>query len=459
MKDKMKKILKISICLIVFLILTLGAIYATNVLSSKGELNDDGIIDYKDVNLLERHLINLSILPEEKRQNADMNSDGQITVTDLSLLIKKIENKRDYEVELVNIDTDNYYPKKNEKIEIQFGAKINYDDVEIKKAIINNQEYTVKNEGGIYKIELNVGEQFGKKEYNFTKVILDTGAEVKVDNKFIICVLKETPYIEESSYKLEETYEGKAYINFNLVDKDNSITSAQFTVYEVEEEQTQSEDAETQIAQTNIKAGENREEIIVEDGKTYRVEICVAYNSAPDPIEGKDHTDTSLLYSKEFTMALDYQFSITNIHTQKDGHENNHFARKEAIEIAFNSTNLAYENTNSPNFEPSTITVSQKEYELTKDENIYKATIDGLETVGENTIVIEKVKLKNGKEFILGSGNTVNVTIDAQKPVVSDLKAEENVQEKNIKVTFHLEDEAKSIQSAKVVLYDSGENL
>ena len=120
MKDKMKKILKISICLIVFLILTLGAIYATNVLSSKGELNDDGIIDYKDVNLLERHLINLSILPEEKRQNADMNSDGQITVTDLSLLIKKIENKRDYTVELLNIDTENYYPKKNEKIEIQF---------------------------------------------------------------------------------------------------------------------------------------------------------------------------------------------------------------------------------------------------------------------------------------------------------------------------------------------------
>ena len=198
MKDKMKKILKISICLIVFLILTLGAIYATNVLSSKGELNDDGIIDYKDVNLLERHLINLSILPEEKRQNADMNSDGQITVTDLSLLIKKIENKRDYTVELLNIDTENYYPKKNEKIEIQFGAKINYDDVEIKKAIINNQEYTVKNEGGIYKIELNVGEQFGKKEYNFTKVILNTGADHQQQKK--------TQKKKQTTKKIQETY-------------------------------------------------------------------------------------------------------------------------------------------------------------------------------------------------------------------------------------------------------------
>ena len=57
--------------------------------------------------------------------------------------------------------------------------------------------------------------------------------------------------------------------------------------------------------------------------------------------------------------------------------------------------------------------------------------------------------MKNGKEIVLETGNTVTITIDAQKPVVSNLKAEENVQEKILKVTFHIEDEAKSIQSAK----------
>ena len=470
MKEKTRKISKISMCLALFLILSLGVIYAANVISSKGELNDDGIIDYSDVNLLEKHLIHLQALPEEKHTNADMNGDGEITVTDLSLLIKKIENKRDYTVELINMDTPNYYPKKGETIEITFGAVINYQDVSIEKIVINNQEQNVENEAGVYKIKVNVGNQAGKQEYHINKVILNTGAEVKVDNTISVCVLKAEPYIEENSYKLEETFEGKAYINFNLVDQEQSITSAQFSVYEIANTEPQAEqmqntlepqvkETEVIVAQTNITAGENRHEVHVEDGKTYRVIINVAYNAAKDPIEGKEYTGESFVYSKEFTMALDYQFSISNIHSLKDGQESNKFAKKEPITIQFDSTNIAYENTGSSNFEPSTITVNNKQYEVTKQEDRYVATIDGLEQIGENTITIEKVKLKNGKEIVLETGNTVTITIDAQKPVVSNLKAEENVQEKNMKVTFHIEDEAKSIQSAKVVLYDSGENI
>ena len=65
-----------------------GTIYAV---SEKGELNDDGEINYKDVSLLEQHLIDLNKLPDDKLQNADMNSDNKLTVTDLSLLVQKIE--------------------------------------------------------------------------------------------------------------------------------------------------------------------------------------------------------------------------------------------------------------------------------------------------------------------------------------------------------------------------------
>ncbi len=470
MKEKTKKIIIISICFILFLILSLGVIYATNIISSKGELNDDDIIDYKDVSLLERHLIHIQDLPEDKISNADMNSDGEITVTDLSLLIKKIENKREYTVELIDLDTQNYYPEKGEEIEITFGAIINYDDVRLEKVIMNEQEYTIQNESGVYKIKVNVGEQAGKKEYEISKVVLNTGAEVKMNDTFSVSVLKEQPFIEENSYTLEETFEGKAYINFNLVDEEQSITSAQFSVYEISNTsaqvqqtqtiiETQSEGSEIEIVQTNITAGENRQEVPVEDGKTYRVVINVAYNLAKDQIEGKEYKGESFLFSKEFTMALDYKLSISNIQTLKDGQEINKFAKKEPITIEFNSTNIAFENTNSADFEPSTITVNNKEYEVTKQENMYIATIDGLEQVGENTITIEKVKLKNGKEIILETENTVTVTIDAQKPIVSNIQTEENIQDKNIKVTFEIEDDAKSIQSAKVVLYDSGENI
>ena len=390
MKERTRKIIKISICLTLFLILSLGVIYAANVISSKGELNDDGIIDYSDVNLLEKHLINLQLLPEEKRSNADMDDDGQITVTDLSLLIKKVENKREYTVELIDLDTLNYYPEKGEEIEITFGAIINYQDVRLEKVIIDTQEYIVQNDNGVYKIKVNVGEQVGKKEYKISKVILNTDAEVKMNNTLSVSVLKEQPFIEEKSYKLEETFEGKAYINFNLVDEEESITFAQFSVYEisntsaqVQQAQTamepQTEGSEVEIVQTNITAGENRQEVPVEEGKTYRVVINVAYNLAKDQIEGKEHKGESFIYSKEFTMALDYKFSIRNIRTLKDGQESNKFAKKEPITIQFDSTNIAYENTGSSNFEPDFITINNKEYEVTKQEDRYVATIDGLE--------------------------------------------------------------------------------
>ena len=52
---KNKFLLRISICIPIFLLIFLGVIYATNI--NKGELNDDGEIDYEDVYLLEMHLI------------------------------------------------------------------------------------------------------------------------------------------------------------------------------------------------------------------------------------------------------------------------------------------------------------------------------------------------------------------------------------------------------------------
>ena len=107
------------------------------------------------------------------------------------------------------------------------------------KVIVNNVEYNVEklNENA-YKFKLNVGDKAEKKDFKISKVILSTNEEVKIDYNFSISILKEKPYIDEKSYKLEETFKGKANISFDLVDKENSIKSAQFTVYEKTEEKT-----------------------------------------------------------------------------------------------------------------------------------------------------------------------------------------------------------------------------
>lgn len=436
-----------------------GTTYAAIIdISNKGEINDDGIINYRDVELVEKHLIELEKLPDNKLENADLNNDQKITVTDLTLLIKKIENKRKYVVELENINTENYYPNKNQEIEVSFIAKINYEDVSIQKVIINDKEYEVQSanvSGDEYKVKLKVGNKAEKQDFKFSKVILSTNEEVKIDYDFSVSVLKEKPFIDEKSYKLEETFEGKANVSFDLIDTENSIISAQFTVYE----KTGEEEAKKAIVSTPIKAGNNKQEIPVQDGKTYIVEIEVNYNLASEQLPGNEHQGEIIVYSKEFTMNLDYKFKISNIKTLKNDVENTTFTRGEQIQVSFDSTNAAFETTKNNTFKPDIVTINGKEYQVTEKDNHYVVTIDGIEELGNQTISIEKVKLGNGKEFTLDQNNSVQVRVEEKKPCITNFETQENIKDKNIKIKFNIVDEANTIESAKVVLYDSKKNV
>lgn len=454
-KIKNKKIIGMILAIVLTAQIA-GTTYAVVVnIAQKGELNGDGLIDYTDVELAEKHLIGLEKLSDDKLENADLNEDGKITVTDLTILIKKIEHKREYIVELENISTNNYYPNKNQEIEVSFIGKINYDDTKIKKVVVNDTEYEVKTtQGNEYKFKLNVGNKAEKTDFKISKVILSTNEEVKINYEISIAVLKERPFIDEKSYKIEETFEGKASVSFNLVDTENSIISAQFTVYEKTGEKTNAP-----IIEVPVKAGNNKQEIPVEDGKTYIVEINVDYNLAPEQLEGKPHQGEYISYTKEFTVNLDYKFKLSNIQTLKEGTPNKTFTKKEQIQVLFDSTNSAFEETQNNTFKPAIVTINGKEYQVEEKDNHYIAIIDGMENLGNQTIKIEKVKLGNGKEFILDQNNSVQVRIEEKKPEITDFEAEENLSERNIKIKFNILDEVKAIESAKVVLYDSKKNV
>lgn len=457
-KAKDKKIIGMILAIILTAQLA-GSTYATIIDNSKkGEVNDDGLIDYTDVELIEKHLIGLENLPDNKLENADLNNDQKITVTDLTLLIKKIENKRKYVVELENINTENYYPNKNQEIEISFIGKINYEDVSIQKVVINDKEYEVQKttEGGNeYKVKLNVGNIAEKKDFKFSKVILSTNEEVKVNYNFSVSVLKEKPFIDEKSYKLEDTFEGKTNISFDLIDTENSIISAQFTAYE----KTGTEGENKLVVQNTIKSGNNKQEIPVQDGKTYIVEIEVNYNLASEQLPENEHKGESIIYSKEFTVNLDYKFKISNIQTLKNDVANTTFTRGEQIQVSFDSTNIAFETTKNNTFKPAVVTINGKEYEVTEKNNHYTTTIDGTENLGNQTITIEKVKLGNGKEFTLDKNNSIQVKIEEKKPSITNFETQENITDKNIKIKFNIVDEGQSIESAKVIIYDSKKNI
>ena len=214
--SKTKFLFRISICFALVVILFLGVIYAATTFASKGELNGDGAINYADVNLLEMHLINLKQLPEDKLENADMNNDGKITVTDLTILIQKIENKLNYEVTLRDLKSNNYYPNKNEEITLSFDASVNYD-ANIKTITMNDEEYNlVRNEQNenLYEIKINVGDISGVKEYKFKRATLTNGKTVDIDYTVKVDVLKQQPEfrnwnVEEDIYELNNL--GKKY--------------------------------------------------------------------------------------------------------------------------------------------------------------------------------------------------------------------------------------------------------
>ena len=95
-----------------------------------------------------------------------------------------------------------------------------------------------------------------------------------------------------------------------------------------------------------------------------------------------------------------------------------------------------------------------KEYEVTKQDNIYIVTIDGVTEFGTHEIVIEEIALSNGKIFSLQNNNKVIINIIKKKPTVTDLIMEEDAEQNNIKVSFLLNDEDKTIKNANIVLTD-----
>ena len=84
-----------------------GNVYAAG---NKGELNGDGQTDYQDAAVLKKHLTDLEPLSGQEYEKADMNSDGELTITDLSLLIQKIEkNAALGGIELKNVTANRLY--------------------------------------------------------------------------------------------------------------------------------------------------------------------------------------------------------------------------------------------------------------------------------------------------------------------------------------------------------------
>ena len=447
---KNKLVLTIIIFISVILI-TFGVIYANNI-ASKGELNDDGEINYADVSLLEMHLIQLKELPEDKLSNADMNNDGQITVTDLTLLVKKIEKTLDYEVTIRNIKASNYYPKKKEEIKLSFNIDVSYGE-EVRTITINGIEYEViqdEIDGNLYEITLNVGETSGVKQYRFEKATLKNEKEIAINYLAEIEILKQQPTIE-NWIVTEDVQKSELNISFDILDLDSAFESGN---YKISEETEDTENIE--YIKTGTLEMSNNINVQVEEGKNYKIELCMEYNLDTDSLEQDGDNRGFVIEEKSLSFNIDYGLQVSDIKTYRHKEdvedteeETNQFYVGEDILLKFNSTNKTQ-------YVPEKVVVNGKQYELTSKDNTYTAVLDGFNSTGSHTINIEKVILDNSKEIDVNQGTQVNLIKNA--PNVARFRVNESLEEKNISMLIFIKDKDKAITNLIAKVLDEEDN-
>lgn len=407
-------------------------------LTQKGELNGDFEVNYADVSLLQLHLIDLKKLPDDKLENADMNNDGKITVSDLSFLVQKLENLLEYDVDIVHLNLDNYYPQKNDTISVTFNGDVSYGET-IEKLMINGNTYTIERQAnGEYHFDLNVEDKAGVKTYKITEVLLTNEKKVVMDYTIQVDVLKDVPSIR--NYRVEEDKKNaKVAILFDVIDPDSSLKAATIEIYN---------DDQTLKTKQNLKRGENRIEIEVEDAKEYKAHILLDYDLDSNQLENDENHTGTQKYEKELQLILSYNFDVSDIKTQKDGKETTTFANGEEVQLVFESKN-------DTKYVPAFIKVNGKEYEVVEDNGKYSATLDALTNLGSHTITVESIILSNGKEFVLTDDNVVTIQVIKRKPTVSNLTIAEFTEANNLRVMFDLSDPDKALTGLSIILLDA----
>lgn len=416
-------------------------------MSIQGELNGDGMIDDADIIMLEKHLVELELLPKEKYRAADMNDDRSLTVTDLALLVKKAGNQQNYQVILTSA-TENFYPEKGEEISLKFYAQVT-EDARIERVTINGTDHVPirEDDTSAYVVYLSGREQAGIQEWKFSKVVLDNGREVKVDFTERMDVLKSYPSFE--NFRAEETMNPVGMkVSFHLNDEDSSVQSGKMEI--LKENGNVYETVDTR----RIQAGENEFLLELEEDMDYRLILQASYNRDTDQLTDhpEDHSGT-LSEEKKLRLQIDYQLQFGELKTyQEEGQQTDTFGRGERIVLEFSSSN-------GTSHEPAEAVVNGEVCTLTKEEEKYRTVLEGFSQMGDWPITVEKLILSNGKVFELTKEHQVTVEVHRAHPQVKKVNIREREEEVKLDVAFQIEDPDQVLSNKKIQIRNEKDEL
>ena len=412
--------------------LAAGSAYA---LGGRGDLNGDGAVDYTDVHMLKGHLIDLERLATDRQSRADMDLDGQLTVTDLSLLIWKIEKKLDYQVELTSA-MDRFYYEKGEEVELRFSAHVSHGG-QISYVTVDGRTYEVEREedGALYTVRLDAGDAPGVRTLRLTGATLANGQEVATELTEQIEVLKDAPSITDF---LAEEDDGRMKVSFSLWDEDSALTGAEMEVLEHVDGELAAVDRK------DVTVGDNVFSLDLEEETTYTLSISARYDRASGALAAAgDHTG-SLALVKEIRLSIDYQFTFGGLRTQtEDGTQTDRFHRGQPVVLWFASEN-------NTRFEPERAVVSGKTYDVQPSGDGYIVKLPGFDHPGQAEICVEQIVLENGRAFGLTRDNALTVQILKELPEVTDFSVREEAKNSQIQISFRLTDPDGAVSNGAI---------
>ena len=420
-----------------------GGAYA---FSGRGDLNGDGEVDYHDIHLLQKHLIALSLLPEETWDAADLDTSGDLTVNDLSLLIRRVEKNVNYTVELTSA-MDRVYHERQEEIVLKFSAQVSHGG-QIRQVTVNDVQYEAEPAGGDggYMVRIPGRDAAGVYALRLSKLHLHSGQEVDVEHTEQIGVLKTAPWMEQ--FLIEETDEpGQVTLCFALQDEDSALLDARMEVFRNEA------DGFVLVEEREVSAGENRIALELEEDASYTIHLAAWYDRAHGSLESQEDHTGSLAVTQEYQFTVDYQFSFYHLRGETEtGEESTTFSKGQPVVLRFESGNAT-------RFQPAWAVVDGQSYPVERSGDGYRIVLDGFTQMGEREITVERVVLENGKAFDLAQDNSLTVRIRKEAPAVAGLSVTEGEALGQLQIAFRLDDPDGSLSNQVILIRDADGTL
>lgn len=437
-----KKLLSALIVLAAAATLTTGSVYA---FGGKGDLNGDGKVDYADVHLLQKHLIGLTVLPHEKQNGADLNYNGRLSVTDLALLIQKVEQKLDYQVTLTPTLDQMYYEKQQE-IQLKFSAWVSHGE-KLQSVTINQTQYDVEaTEDGAYLIRLQAADTPGIQTLRFTQATLSGGQKVPLDVTETIGVLKSVPHVEGFLAE-EQTDTAQMKISFTLADEDAALTAAKLELLKEEDGTLLS------VSSQKVDAGFQQVWLDLEENTPYTLSITAQYRRDSEQLSTTENHRGSLSVMKQLQLNLDYQFTFKGLQSQtQDGRQTTVFDKGQPIALWFESSNATQ-------FQPERIIVNGNSYPVQPSGTGYQVLLEGQTQTGAKQFTVEQVILENGKAFSLDRQNQIQVTVQKERPTATLLSVKEDSAKGQMELSIQLSDPDSALSNHRIQITNAQQQV